>query len=131
MESSNVVVVDEFEDKLFEFNEADENIWKDVYVSGQLITFIVPVSGKIKLDFKIQWISGNASTNFDHQIKSALTYFNYPIAFPSINITYYSYCTNGIALFNVSIIKAVLPDGRTIPETMSTLLVDLLMLLCW
>jgi hypothetical protein len=63
------------------------------------------------LDFKIQWISGNASTNFNHQIKSAFTYFDFPIAFPSTNITYYSYCTNGIALFNVSIVKAILPDG--------------------
>uniref|UniRef100_A0A914E1A8 receptor protein-tyrosine kinase n=1 Tax=Acrobeloides nanus TaxID=290746 RepID=A0A914E1A8_9BILA len=111
MGSSNVVVVNEFEDKLFEFNEADEDRWKDVYLSGQLITFIVPSSGKIGLGCQIQWISGNASINFNHQIKSAFTYFDFPIAVPGYNITYYSYCTNGIAVFNVSIVKAVLPEG--------------------
>jgi hypothetical protein len=103
--------------ELFEFSEEDSKYWGNFLLYGNLINFVIPPNGTLKIEYEALESTTNITGNeFQDYVSGIVQSSNYPIN-ASIQATpqIITKCTKGVAKITIKIIYVEIPvDGYLI-----------------
>lgn len=103
---------------LFEFNQGNALLWKDITLYGNPISFIIPPGGVLNLfEFQSQYYLQQNEHNFNESRFGIVMSPAYPDGLSNtdyMNIETTLICNLGASIFNITIVYADIPDGTNL-----------------